>query len=139
MRRVVGAGFFLVGVALLVLTLSLSGPARRIPLVVAVPLVALLGLELARELRGTVTPSLPRARELPALLWTATLPLGIALLGVVGGPALFVAALLRFHGREAWPTALLAGAATAVGMALVVGALLHMSLPPGLLLAPLVS
>jgi hypothetical protein len=135
-RPAFSVALFGTSVLFLIRTLALGPPARRIPLVVAVPLVLLLAVETFRELRGHEPSGRDRPAAARALAWTLALPLSIVLLGMVAGPAFYVLAYLRIRGGEGRRTAALGALVTAVAMMVVVGHLLHMSAPQGLLIAP---
>lgn len=132
MKRAFALVLTLLGAAFLVGTLALSPPARRVPLVVAVPLLALLAAQLRRDLRADAVGR-SRRGDTRALLWTGALPLAIALVGMVAGPALYAGAWLRVGGKERWAVCL--AGAVAIGLALygVIGPLLGLTIPAGLI------
>lgn len=136
MRPAFSVALFGAAVLFLIRTLALAPPARRVPLVVAVPLVLLLAVETFRELRAHEPPGRDRPAAARALAWTLAFPLSMILLGMVLGPALYVLAYLRVRGEEGRRTAALGALGTAVAMAVVLGPLLHISAPHGLLIAP---
>lgn len=132
MKRAFALFLTLLGSAFLAGTLALSAPARRVPLLVAVPLLVLLAAQLLRDLRADgVAPS--RTGDTRALLWTGALPLAVALVGMVAGPALYTAVWLRAGGRERW--AVCVAGAVVIGLALygVIGRLLGLTIPTGLI------
>jgi len=129
-----------VTLVLLASTTELQASAAIVPRVVGVPLAALLGYTLIRELRERRRRQVePHDRgtdvsgEVSAILWLLALPALSTLLGFVAGPALHVFGWLRFRGGERTGIALAAGAATAVAIVLLFGGLLGMRLPQGIL------
>ena len=128
------------------LTLDLSSTARRVPLLVLIPLIGLLSLELKRDLRGTprgetgarggesppevATPDTERR----TLLWVLALPALVQLFGIVAGPGGFALLYFRVRGKESWRFALAAAALTAAGLWVLFGLVLEMSMRAGILL-----
>ncbi|CAN5876013.1 hypothetical protein BH23GEM9_BH23GEM9_08030 [soil metagenome] len=152
MRNTTGSGeaiaftavLFALTLLLLASTTGLQASAAIVPRVVGVPLAALLGYTLIRELRGqrarraehgadrsTQTPG--ETGEIAAILWLLALPALSTILGFVAGPALHVFGWARFRAGERIGVALAAGAATAVAIILLFGGLLGARLPQGIL------
>jgi len=97
--------------------------ARLVPLVVGIPAVVLAAWQLARDMAahqalgaGPAEPQ-PKTSSVPtAFVWLLAFALAVGAGGFVAGGGLVVAASQRFWFRESWPTALVSGGATAVGM-----------------------
>jgi len=110
------------------------GPdARRVPLVVVAPLLALVGCQLLREARARGAPPAtdPRPAAVAAVAWAAALPAAVAAFGMLAGPPLFVAAFMRLRGREAWGPTLALAVALAAFVWLLFVVLLQQSVPRG--------
>ena len=116
-------------------TLSLGAQARRGPLMVLAPLIAVLGWRLYQEYRdgdGAETGAGPSGTEvLSACAWVAALPALIATLGFVAGPALFVVAFQRIRGAEGWLSAVTIAVALAAFVWVLFRLLLLQPLPSG--------
>lgn len=97
-------------VALAAASATTLGPAaRRMPLVVALPTLALLVLELTRHVRAArVEADDPAARrvETVTFAWLGGLVAGVWLLGMLAGLPLFLGAYLRTRSREPWTVAI---------------------------------
>ena len=114
-------------------TLSLGADARRVPLVVVAPLVAIAGWQLLREVRGRVErrPGPARAQVLSASAWAAALPAAIAALGMFAGPPLYVLAYMRWRGGDSWLPSLVIAALVAASAWALFSVLLNQSVPLG--------
>lgn len=111
------------------------GPdARRVPLVVVLPLAALVGWQLWRERRVVEDRSAAERQPggIVAIAWAAGLPVAIATFGMLAGPPLYVVAFMRRHGREGWRPALLLAAAVGALVWILFAVLLEQSLPRGI-------
>jgi hypothetical protein len=89
--------------------MTLGPAARRMPLVVALPTLALLVFELTRHARAAgVEPSDPLTRRVEAatFAWLGGLLAGVWLLGMLAGLPLFLVSYLRRRSREPWAVAL---------------------------------
>jgi len=108
--------------------LTLGPAARRMPLAVALPTLALLLIELVRARRSDAGFE-PRPLE-PALFgWLAALALATVVTGVLVGPAMLLATYLRFQSRERWPIVI--GVAAAFAAVVFVVFDLVLDLPAG--------
>ena len=108
-RVALTAGLTVLVAAATVSAMALGPAARRMPLVVAVPTLALLLFELARQARSAprVADDVPSGRiEAVTFGWLAALVAGVWLLGMQAGLPLFLAAYLRARSRESWTTAI---------------------------------
>ena len=120
------------GLAVLVASAAVSattlGPAaRRMPLVVALPTLALLIFELTRQARRAgVECSDPVSRHVEAatFAWLGALLAGVWLLGMLAGLPLFLVTYLRRRSGEPW--------AVVLGMALGVWIVLFVVLDQAL-------
>ena len=114
-------------------TLSLGAQARRGPLMVLAPLIAVLGWRLYQEYRdGAETGAGPSGAEVvSACAWVAALPALVATLGFVAGPALFVVAFQRIRGAEGWRSAVTIAVALAAFVWVLFRLLLLQPLPSG--------
>jgi hypothetical protein len=119
------------------MTARFEPAARIVPLSVLLPLIGLVALQLARELRAPLMPAdttpdgiadagtaepeaAPMARsEGAALGWIALLGLLIVSLGLPAGTALFVLVYLRRGSGERWIFAIAGGVASALGLCLI--------------------
>ena len=122
---------------LLASTFSLRASSAMVPRLVGLPLVALLGYRLVREMSGRAPrvedgqPELPdqdrrkvdldgrhgqRADEIGAILWLLALPALSTVLGFVAGPALYVFAWTRYRADERMVVAVAAAAFTAMAI-----------------------
>lgn len=133
-----------VAVVLLIVTLRLGPSARLVPLIVMLPLTALLLYRLARDVAGSagvapnesaspgVTDERPSPRAERAMIaWLLALPLLATLPGFVGGSAAFVLAWTRFRAGERLWASLVAALATGTAVWLIFERLLRVPLPPG--------
>ena len=104
-------------VALAAISTAWLGPAaRRMPLIVALPTLALLAIEWWRPGRGGGdAAAVPIPGEGALLVWLVGLVGATWALGVLLGPPLFLAAYLRRRSRERSERSLPAGRATAAG------------------------
>jgi tripartite tricarboxylate transporter TctB family protein len=127
---------------LLILTLQLGSSARLVPLIVVVPLTALLIYRLARDVSGDAgaapnegtlaeAPTSTRA-ELEMIAWLLVLPVLTSLVGFVFGPALFVLLWMLWRARERPPYALTAALVAGVGVWLIFERALRVQFPSGL-------
>jgi hypothetical protein len=135
---------FLLSVTLLLLTLTLrlGSSARLVPLIVVVPLTALLIYRLARDVFGAAdgTPNEgalaeppPSTRaELEMIAWLLVLPVLTSLVGFVVGPALFVLLWMLWRARERPVYALTAALVAGVGVWLIFERALRVQFPGGL-------
>ena len=91
-------------------TLPLGAQARGGPMTVLVPLIVVLGWQLYREHRDGDGPAIrgesSGTEVAAACAWAIALPVLVATLGFVAGPALFVVAFQRVRGDEAWLTSI---------------------------------
>ena len=146
MRRIrADAAFtaFLLGVTLLLLmlTLRLGSSARLVPLIVVLPLTALLIYRLARDVsgdaraapnEGTLAEAPTSRAELQMMAWLLVLPVLTSLAGFVFGPALFVLLWMLWRARERPVYALTAALVTGVGVWLIFERALRVQFPGGL-------
>ena len=89
--------------------MTLGPTARRMPLVVALPTLALLVFELSRHLRAPreeCDDPATRRVEAATFAWLAGLVAGVWLLGMLAGLPLFLVTYLRMRSREGWTVAL---------------------------------
>ncbi len=121
------------------LTLGLSPTSRWVPLVVVVPLLALVVLELKRDVRDADTEEtdaeetdVPPGSERSVLLWVLALPALVQTLGILVGPGLFALLYLRVKGKEPWVFALTVSALTGLGLWALFGQLLKTSADAGI-------
>ena len=108
-RVVLTAGLAVLVASAAASALTLGPAARRMPLVVALPTLALLVFELTRQARGgSVEPSDPVTRQLEAatFAWLGGLLAGVWLLGMLAGLPVFLVSYLRRRSRESWAVAL---------------------------------
>jgi hypothetical protein len=110
----------------IVSALSLGPVARRMPLVVAVPTLALLVVEIVRIRRsGADAEAQPRGRDERRLFaWIGGLLLLVLALGISAGVPAFLLAFVRGRFGERWRTA--------IAMALAMAVLLFAGLEQGL-------
>lgn len=133
------AGLLLVAAGLfLVAAVGLSRTAAIVPVVVAVPTVALLAVQFVITLRRRMDPAEPAtaplgAREWTMLVWVGGLLLLIQWAGFVAGLPLFMTAYLRFRSGVAWTAAVGAGVAMLVVLAGGLETLLGIHLDEGAL------
>lgn len=81
---------------------ALGAAARRMPLLVALPTLALLAVDWRRS-RSRTTATAPAVHdEVRLLAWLAGLVAATWGLGVLIGPPAFLAAYLRWQSRERW-------------------------------------
>jgi hypothetical protein len=119
------------------LTLRLSPTSRWVPLIVVVPLLALILLEFTRAVRG-VDPEeadgerpeagdadLRLGSERGVLLWVLGFPALVQTLGIVAGPGVFALLYFRVKSGEGWLFALTVAAVTAFGLWALFGLLLE--------------
>jgi len=127
---------------LLMLTLRLGSSARLVPLMVVVPLTALLIYRLARDVFGDAgaapnaailaePPTSTRA-ELEMIAWLLVLTVLTSLAGFVVGPALFVLLWMLGRARERPVYALTAALVAGVGVWLIFERALRVQFPGGL-------
>ena len=126
---------------LLMLTLRLGSSARLVPLIVVLPLTALLIYRLARDVSGDVRAApnertlagAPTSRaELQIMAWLLVLPVLTSLVGFVFGPALFVLLWMLWRARERPLYALTAALVTGLGVWLIFERALRVQFPGGL-------
>jgi hypothetical protein len=135
---------FLLSVTLLLLMLTLrsGSSARLVPLIVVVPLTALLIYRLARDVLGDAgaapnegtlaeAPTSTRA-ELEMMAWLILIPVVTSLFGFVFGPALFVLLWMLWRARERPAYALTAALVTGIGVWLIFERALRVQFPGGL-------
>lgn len=135
------AALFGVTLILVVASFRLAGSSGMVPRIVGVPLAALLGYRLLREMLGRPSASTvgdrgrtgDRPGEVRAVLWLLALPVLATVLGFVVGPTLYVFAWTRFRAAERMPVAVLAAAFTALAILGLFSGLLSAPLPQGLL------
>jgi hypothetical protein len=128
-------------VVLLVATLGLRPSAAVVPRAVGLPLGALLGYRVVREIlarrRAGSAPAVAKPEresgEIGAVPWLLLLPALATLLGFVVGPAIWIVVWLRIRARESLTVALAAGAFSAVAILALFAGLLGATLPHGLL------
>ena len=128
----------MVVLGLLATTTGMPTAPALVPRVVGLPLTALLGYLLIRELRGRGrrapdAPAAPAGDEIGAILWLLALPAIATIFGFVVGPALYVFGWARFRAGERVSVALVSSAVTALAILLLFVGLLGARLPPGLL------
>ena len=109
-RSLISAVLFVLVALAAASALALGPASRRMPLLVALPTLALLAADWWR-LRGVDPHAADRRHGEAALLtWLAGLMAATWGLGVLVGPPLFLAAYLRLRSRQRWRVvALLAG------------------------------
>jgi uncharacterized membrane protein YfcA len=126
----------LLGVVLVLalLTLRLSPTSRWVPLIVVVPLLALILLELTRDVRGADAEEADESggSGRGALLWALALPALVQILGISAGPGLFALLYLRLKSGEKWAVALAVGSLTSFGLWALFGLLLETSAGVGI-------
>jgi Tripartite tricarboxylate transporter TctB family len=106
---VLTAGLTVLVASVLVSASSLGPAARRMPLVVAVPVLALLVFELTRQVRSArheTEDRQSRRVEAVTFVWLGGLVGGVWLLGMLVALPLFLATHLRLRSRESWAVAL---------------------------------
>ena len=123
---------------LLAATTGMPSAPVLVPRLIGLPLAALLGYLLIREVRGRVrhapdAPTSPAGDEIGAILWLLALPAIATIFGFVVGPALYVFGWARFRAGERVSVSLVASAVTALAILLLVAGLLGARLPAGLL------
>ena len=128
----------MVVLGLLAATTGMPTAPALVPRLVGLPLTALLGYVLIRELRerGGRKPdaaAAPAGDEIGAILWLVALPAIATIFGFVVGPALYVFGWARFRAAERIGVAIVASAVTALAILLLFAGLLGARLPPGLL------
>jgi len=94
-----------------VMSLDLSPVARRAPLLVALPTLALLAFELLADVsriraRSVIEEHSLRVRERALILWAGVLLASSALLGMLVGLPAFLLLYLRYRSAERWTVAL---------------------------------
>lgn len=114
-ERAFAGALFLLSVALLVSTLGLGGVARRVPLFVVVPLVALTALQLCRKPTRLERGRFEGTPQWPALVWILVLPLVIYLLGLPAGAGLHTLGFVRLREKESWLAAAVLATAVWIG------------------------
>lgn len=132
------AALAVLSLILLIETLQLESVARRIPLIVIVPLTVLCLIQLFARAPSTNSEQISpdRPSTMAALFWVATLPLALLMLGTTLGPALFVLLFMRAHGRELWSAAVVGAGLAGLLVFLLFNVLLDTTAPVGLLLRP---
>lgn len=106
---VVAGGLAGAAIGFVVLSLGLGPVARLAPLVVGVPTVALLLVQWHRERRRSGSPGpepAPPADVLRLVAWLPLLLVGVLVAGLVAGLPVWLAAFLRWRGRQPWAVAL---------------------------------
>ena len=143
-RTVFTSFLLLAAIVFAFLTLDLSSTARRVPLLVLIPLLGLLFLELKRDLwsastddedakRGESAPEVAEPGiERRTLLWVLALPALVQLFGPVAGPGGFALLYFRVRGKERWSFALAAAALTAAALWVLFGLVLQTSVQAGI-------
>ena len=131
--RIFTFAVFGVSLALLLATAPLGSMARRVPILVMVPVVLLSGIQLARELSRSDGIRDRAPTRWMALGWIGALPVSIYLLGLYAGSGLFTMAFVRLRGRDSWTVALCLSAGVMAGVWLLLGALLGSTVPVGAL------
>ncbi len=126
---------------LLAATLPLSRIAASIPRAVLSLTLALIVVQLLREIReplgdapeAAAVPSLPIRGVAPAVavLWTGGLLSAVLLLGTAAGIILFSFAYLRWHAGETRVVSFVFALMLGVGVQILFGTLLHAVLYPG--------
>ena len=131
------AVFTSVTAVLLFAALRLEATAATVPLVVAVPTLAILFEQLVREMRRNAPPAAPAdtlpGRERSTLLWMLVLLAMLWALGVVVALPLYLLLHLRVRSREHWTVAIMVAGVT---WCILVGGLLWLldvQPPPGVL------
>jgi len=99
------AVLFAISSLFLLVTMTLSPSSRWVPLLVALPTAALLGVQLIKDLKKraetkSVTPS-----ENSALLWVLCLPLAVYLFGFLLAVPVFLLAFARLRSHSSWVSA----------------------------------
>lgn len=122
---------FGLSLALLLATVMLEQIARRVPILVVVPVVVLSGLQLVRELARSAEIRDPAPTQWMALTWICLLPVSIYLVGLYAGAGLFTTAFVRRRGRDSWTVALGLAACVTAGVWLLVGVLMGSMVPTG--------
>jgi len=141
-------------VALIVVTsvflwssLGLSRVSAWIPRLILSGTLVLLLLQLAKEFAGTkqAVLSMPVSEQtgmnsmLPALAWIGTTLLSVWLFGMSMGAALFCLAYLRFHAGERWPISVAFALGLGLGVQLLFGTFMQITLYQGIVLPLLMS
>lgn len=127
-------------VVLLVATRDLRPSAAVVPRAVGLPLAALLGYHLVREILArrhtrpdpVVAKPEQESGEIGAVPWLLLLPALATLFGFVLGPAIWIVVWLRIRARESLTIALAAGAFSAVAILALFAGLLGARLPQGI-------
>ena len=123
-------------------SLTLGRVSAWIPQVILSATLVLLLLQLAHELFGSkrfvlsgrVGGNSGLNPMLPALIWIVTMLLLVWLLGVTLGAALFCLAYLRWYASERWRVSMAFALGLGLGVQLLFGTLMQISLYPGFLL-----
>jgi len=124
-------------------SLTLGRVSAWIPQVILSATLVLLLLQLAFELFGSkqivlsgrVGDETGLNPMLPALIWIVTMLLLVGLLGVTLGAALFCLTYLRWHASERWSVSLVFALGLGLGVQLLFGTFMQISLFPGFLLS----
>ena len=115
-RTLVTVALFGVTAAFAYLTLDLGSMARRVPIVVVVPTLILLGVQLLLDLtpRGVARGDVSHpASELATLAWLIFLPVLIAGFGALFALPGYTLLYLKVRARESWSVSL--GATVVLG------------------------
>ena len=132
-ERAFTIAIFGLSLALLLATVMLAQVARRVPILVVVPVVALSGIHLVRELSRASEIRNRTPTHWLALGWICLLPVSIYLVGLYAGAGVFTAAFVRLRGRDSWTVALGLAACVTAGVWLLVGVLMGSMAPTGAL------
>jgi len=135
------AGLLVVVLVLLASTFDLPASSALVPRAVGIPLAALLGYRLLREIGARSTHrdvedgprSTPRSAEVGAIVWFLALPALSTIFGFAAGPALFVFLWARYRAGERLVTAAAAGLSTAAIILILFTRVLRAPLWQGLL------
>ncbi len=131
--RAFALAVFGVSLVLLGATAVMAPLARRVPLLVILPVGVLSCIQLIRpSLESPAAHAATRANW-SALVWIAVLPVSIYLLGLYAGVGLFTLAFVRLFGRDSWPAAFGIAVGVTTGVWLLVSVLLGSTVPAGAL------
>lgn len=129
-RTVVTATLLVVVAAAVVLSLSLGAVARVAPMVVGIPTLALLALELTRDVtqaRASTPGATAPAADARVLGWLALLVGVVAVAGVPAGVPAWLGLFLRLRSHERWPVVLVMAGGLALALHAVLVWLLRLS------------